>query len=207
MKTKMMKIGMTMALVAALAAGSVVTFADTAVTAGTNVLNRFGGNSIVDRLIKDGVVTQAQIDKYHEQMHAERQAELKTAIAKLVTDGKLTQAKADAFLKAHEVKQAEMTALRTKLDAMSETDRQAYLKNNDLRKNDPVQALITNGTLTQADLQIIHEAVGMGGFGGGHMGGKGMGGRGQGKGMGGMFGGGMRNNGAPCAPTGTGTGL
>lgn len=204
MKTKMMKIGMTMALVAALAAGSVVTFADTAVTAGTNVVNRFGGNSLIDKLIKDGVVTQAQIDKYHEQMHTERQAELKTAIAKLVTDGKLTQAKADAFLKAHEVKQAEMTALRTKLDAMSEADRQAYLKNNDPRKNDPVQALVTNGTLTQADLQIIHEAVGMGGP---HMGGKGMGGRGQGKGMGGMFGGGMRNNGAPCTPSSTGTGL
>lgn len=220
MNKNLAKFGMTLALISALSATSVVTFADTAVTSAANtatgLVKHFGGDSVLDRLLKDGVVTQAQIDKVKAQMDTERLDTIKTALQKLVTDGKLSQAKVDAFLKAEAEQKAAMDALKTKLDAMTEADRQAYLQKNDPRANNAVQALVTNGTLTQADLLLIHQTIGMGGHGmggpgmGGHggKGGHGMGGRGMGgpEGFGGQ--GFMNQQTQPSAPaTGTSKGL
>lgn len=177
---KKMKFGMTALMVGVLTVSSVSAFAGT-----TGVRGAMSGHSnMVDLMLKDGVITQAQIDKYQKQMQADRQAEVKTAVQALVTKGTLTQAKADAVLKVVEANQAEMTALHEKLAGMTQEEVKAYLDKNPIQKSNSLLTLVENGTLTAAEHDAVRAVIGRGhGMGlGGPMGGKGHGGMG-GRGM------------------------
>lgn len=176
---KKMKFGLTIMTVGALALSSVAAFAG---TTGVGSIVRGGHQGIVDLMLKDGVITQAQIDKYEEQIQSERQAEVKTSLQTLVTKGTLTQAKADAVLKAVEAQQAEMKAIHDKMATMTAEEARTYMQQNMPARGGDLLKLVENGTLTAAEYDAVRGVIGMGGMGGkgmgGHMGGRGMGGRG-----------------------------
>lgn len=177
---KKMKMSLTAMMTGVLVLSSVAAFAGTTSVKGALT----GHQSMIDLMLKDGVVTQAQIDKYQKQMQDERKEEVKAAVQTLVTKGTLTQAKADAVIKAVVSHQEEMTALHEKLEGMTQEEAKAYLTANPVQRNDDMLKLVENGTLTAAEFDAVRSVIGggrggmMGGFGGrgdGHMGGRGRG--------------------------------
>lgn len=179
---KKMKFGLTVLTVGTLALSSVTAFAG---TAGVTNFVKGGHQGMVDLMLKDGVVTQAQIDKYEKQMHDERQATVKTNLQTLVTKGTLTQAKADAVFKSVEAQQAKMSALHDKLATMTQAEATTYMQQNPIERGNGMLTLVENGTLTAAEYDAVRAVIGMGGHGGmggkgghmgtgGHMGGRGM---------------------------------
>ncbi len=182
---KKMKLGLTMVTAGALVFSSVAAFAD------TSALGK-GTGGILDLMLKDGVVTQAQIDTYQAKAEANHLETLKANIQALVTNGTLTQAKADAvyqavltdqatrkaehdqmaFLTKEEMdaKKAEMEAARTAEKAAGTTAGIQVAK-----KASAVSALVDSGTLTTAEYDAVEKVVGGGHGGPGDMrGGKGM---------------------------------
>lgn len=178
MMNKTTKFGITVATIGALALSSVGAFAGT-----TGIANavKGGHQGILDLMLKDGVVTQTQIDTYEKKMQEERSAEVKAAVQALVTKGTLTQAKADAVLKAIAANEAERTALRDKLSTMTAEEQKAYLTANPVTKTDSLLKLVEAGTLTAADVEALRSVVGFGGH--GMDGGKGGHGKGDRPGM------------------------
>ncbi len=180
---KKMKMSLTAMMTGVLVLSSVAAFAGT-----TSVKGAFAGHErMVDLMLKDGVVTQAQIDKYQQQMQDERKDEVKAAVQALVTKGTLTQAKADAVIKSVEAHQTEMAALHDKIEGMTQEEAKAYLEANPVKRNDDMLKLVEDGTLTAAEFDAVRAVIGggrggmMGGFGAeggrgnGHMGGRGHG--------------------------------
>lgn len=169
---KTFKFGITVATIGALALSSVGAFAG---TTGVASAIKGGHSNILDLMLKDGVVTQAQIDTYSAKVSEERKAEQTAAIQALVTKGTLTQAKADAVLAAIEANKAQRDALKTKLEGMTAEEVKAYMEANPVKKADMLQTLVDNGTLTTADVEALKGVVGHGGegFGGGKGHGKG----------------------------------
>lgn len=176
MMNKKMKFSITVATIGALALSSVGAFAGT-----TGLSNAIKGHQgILDLMLKDGVVTQTQIDTYSKKVQEERSAEVTTAIQALVTKGTLTQAKADAVLKVVAAHEAERTALKEKLSSMSAEEQKAYLTANPVNRTDHLLALVEAGTLTAADVEALRGVIGFGGHDMGH----GKGGHGRGGNMG-----------------------
>lgn len=181
---KKMKFGLTIMTVGALAISSVGAFAGTASV--TGMMNG-GHQGIVNLMLKDGVITQTQIDKYEKQMQTERHAEVKTAVQALVTKGTLTQAKADAVIKAVEEQQVKMQAFHDKIATMTLEEAKAYIEKNPMPRGECLLTLVENGTLTAAEFDSLRGVMGNGGamggkgmMNGGHMNGKGGMGRGLG---------------------------
>lgn len=71
---------------------------------------------------------QAVFDEQHEKMHAEREADLKEKVAQLVTDGKLTQAQANALNAKRAELQAEREANRESFKDMTRDERKAAIQ-------------------------------------------------------------------------------
>lgn len=178
---KKMKMGLTVLTIGALALSSVGAFAGT--TGITNFV-KGGHQSMVDLMLKDGVITQTQVDKYEKQIQDERQAAVKTDLQALVSKGTLTQAKADAILKVVTEQQVKMQALHDKLAAMTPEEAKAYLDKNPMERGNGLLTLVENGTLTAADFEAVRGVIGGGHMMGGNMGGPGHMGEGMGKGMG-----------------------
>jgi Spy/CpxP family protein refolding chaperone len=181
---KKMKFGLTIMTVGALAISSVGAFASTATVTG---MFNGGHQGIVDLMLKDGVITQTQIDKYQTQMQTERHAEVKASIQTLVTKGTLTQAKADAVLKTVEAQQVKMQAYHDKIATMTQEEAKAYIEKNPMPRGEGLLTLVENGTLTAAEFDSLRGVMGRGGemggkgmMNGGHMDGKGGMGRGPG---------------------------
>lgn len=184
------KKGLVFSLAGIMALSSVAAFADTVVTSNTSTIRTHV--SAMDLMVKDGVISQSTYDSYQAkaqaQNQAQREAEVKAALQKLVTDGKLTQAKADAVLKAVTENQAKMQALRDKISTMTAEEARTYMQAN-MPAGGTLLALVEAGTLTSAEYESVQAVIGggHGGFGGGH-GGKMMGGHGPGQGQGQGFG-------------------
>lgn len=183
---KKMKFGLTIMTVGALAVSSVGAFAGT--VPATGVING-AHQGIVNLMLKDGVISQTQIDKYEKQMQTDRQAEVKTALQALVTKGTLTQVKADAVLKVVEAQQVKMQAFHDKIATMTQEEAKAYIEKNPMPRGEGLLTLVENGTLTAAEFDSLRGVIGRGGamggkgmMNGGHMDGKG----GMGRGAGGM---------------------
>ncbi len=197
---KKMKFGLTIMTVGALAISSVGAFAG---TGGVTGMINGGHQGIVDLMLKDGVISQTQIDKYEKQMQTDRQAEVKASIQALVTKGTLTQVKADAVMKVVEAQQVKMHAYHDKLATMTQEEAKAYIEKNPMPRGEGLLTLVENGTLTAAEFDSLRGVMGRGG----EMGGKGMmnGGHIDGK-DGAMGGKGMMNGGHMDGKGGMGIG-
>lgn len=183
---KKLKAGLTLMTAGALAFSSVAAFAD------TTALASKGNGNILDLMLKDGVVTQAQIDSYQQKMSEIQLAALKTNIQTLVTKGTLTQAKADAVYNVVLQEREDRDAERAKMEAMTDAEKEALKAEMDAKRAEmeaartaakstdtttsttaskttapekrstALSALVDNGTLTAAELEAVQKVVGGG---------------------------------------------
>lgn len=153
------------------------------------------GPDLFDELVSSNILTQTKADALkaseEAQRDAQRQLDLKTKITTLVTDKTLTQAQADSItvaIKANEtLEKVAREAEKTKTDAMTDAQRKTYMESKvKSSKVNPLKALVTDGTITQAEADKVNALLPGGpGHGGPGKGGPGHDGKGRdGKGHG-----------------------
>jgi len=127
--------------------------------------NKAEKTDFYSELVTNNILTQAKADalKSSEQIQreAQRQINLETNLAKLVTDKTITQDQSDKIKAAMIKEQAVVKADFEKTKAMTEEQRKAYTDANKTNHSNPLKALIDNGTITQAQA----DKVGFGGIG------------------------------------------
>lgn len=91
---------------------------------------------------------------------ADMQKEMKTKLDALVTAGTILQTQEDKILAAYAAQEAAKTAEMTKVNAMTEAERKAYFDSKTAQaKTDVLAALVTDGTITQAQSDAVKAAV------------------------------------------------
>lgn len=96
----------------------------------------------------------------------DQKVDFKTKLAELVTAGSITQAQSDKIVAYMNSEQATRKAEQDKLKAMTDAERKAYFEANKTEKATPLASLVTDGTLTQAQADLVVKAIMPGGFGG-----------------------------------------
>lgn len=136
---------------------------------------------LFEELVSNNILTQAEADKIKDvqqaQQKQERAAKLTAAIDTVVKAGTITEAQGEKIVAALDAAEAERDALRVKLEAMTKEERQQYCEENkDTKHTNPLEALITAGTITEDQAKALYAAMGpqkgeMGGKMDGHRGG------------------------------------
>lgn len=143
--------------------------------------DKSGGRGPISTLVTDGTLTKAQATAIHEALKSERssdrearQAEMVAArdavLAELVTKGTLTQAQADAIKAADRggmreliadgtVTRDDLAAVRDAMNADRETNKAAHEAERKANRDSALAALVTKGTLTQAQADAITAAI------------------------------------------------
>ena len=110
-------------------------------------------------LVTNNILTQAKADalKSNEQIQrkAQRQKQLQTNLAKLVTDTTITQDQSNLIKAAIDKQEAVKKAEFAKIKAMTDAERKAYMEANKDKHINPLKALVDNGTITQAQADKI----------------------------------------------------
>lgn len=130
------------------------------------------------QLVADGVITQAQADAFQAAMvetaQKENQQRAADGLKALVDKGTITQDQADKILAKLASVKTDQEALREKLKSMTKEELQQYMKDNQVKREDPISQLVTDGTITQDQANALRGIAGLGGKGGpGGKGGKG----------------------------------
>lgn len=161
--------------------------------------NGSGGRGPLSTLVTDGTLTTAQVTAIHEALQAQREsdraaheAEMVAArdavLAELVTKGTLTQAQADAIKAADRggmreliadgtVTRDDLAAVHDAMKADREANRAEHEAERKADRDAALAALVTKGTLTQAQADAVTAAMDAAPAKGGK-GGKGHGGKG-----------------------------
>lgn len=117
-------------------------------------------------LVDNNILPQAKADalKASEQVQrdAERQKNLNTKLAKLVTDKTITQDQSDKIKAAIASEEVTNKAEREKTKTMTEAERKTYMESNKATHVNALKALVDAGTITQAQA----DKVGPGALGG-----------------------------------------
>jgi Spy/CpxP family protein refolding chaperone len=143
--------------------------------------DKSGGRGPISTLVTDGTLTKAQATAIHEALKAERssdrearEAEMAAArdavLAELVTKGTLTQAQADAIKAADRggmreliaggtVTRTDLAAVRDALKADRAENKAAHEAERKADRDAALAALVTKGTLTQAQADAIAAAI------------------------------------------------
>jgi predicted transcriptional regulator len=116
-----------------------------------------------DGMVQQGILTQQQADsimqKLHDKQEANEQTALKTQLDKLVTAKTITQDQATKVLDYMNKLDSDRDAEMQKVQAMTQAERDAYFKSQAGQKQDPLAQLVTNGTLTQHQLNAVQRAL------------------------------------------------
>lgn len=166
--------------------------------------DKSGGRGPLSTLVTDGTLTTAQVAAIHDALKAEREADREArqakmvasrdaVLAELVSKGTLTQAQADAIKPADRggmreliadgtVTRTDLAAVRDALSAGREANKAAHEGERKADRDAALAALVSKGTLTQAQSDAVTAAMdaapAKGGKGGMGHGGKGHGGKG-----------------------------
>jgi len=98
----------------------------------------------------------------------EQKVDFKAKLAELVTAGSITQAQSDKIVAFLDSEQATKKAEMDKVKAMTDAERKAYFEANKPEKTTPLaslESLVTDGTLTQAQADLVVKAIMPGGRG------------------------------------------
>ncbi len=139
------------------------------------------GGGALTSLVADGTLTQSDVDAIREAMQAAhegdkeaRQAERAAAkaeiLADLVADGTLTQAQADAISAAEKggmreliangtIDREDVQALKSAMRAGSAADREARQAERAAERDAVLDALVADGTLSQAQADAVDAAI------------------------------------------------
>lgn len=109
--------------------------------------------------VADQIITpeqaQAIQDALQSQHQAGRDTALQSRLSDLVTNGVINQSQADAVKSALQAQQQQRQAEMDKLRDMTPAERQTYMQDNRAQKQQPLQELVQNGTLTQEQADQI----------------------------------------------------
>ena len=100
-----------------------------------------------------------------------QKVDFSTKLAELVTAGSITQAQSDKIVAFMASEQATKKSDQDKLKEMTDAERKTYLEANKPEKATPLASLVTDGTLTQEQADLVGKAIMPGGK--GDMGGRG----------------------------------
>jgi polyhydroxyalkanoate synthesis regulator phasin len=121
----------------------------------------------LEQLVTDGVITHDQADAFKDAMaenaQKQNQQRISDGLKALVDKGTITQAQADKILAKLDTVQKDREALREKIKNMTAEERQQYMKNNQLKPENPISQLVTDGTITQEQADALAGIVGKGG--------------------------------------------
>ncbi|MBU3159487.1 hypothetical protein KPL37_06925 [Clostridium frigoris] len=110
-------------------------------------------------LVDNNMLTKAKADalKASEQVQreAQRQAEIDTNLAKLVTDNTITQDQSDKIKAAIATQEATNKVEREKTKSMTDAERKAYMDSNKTTHVSALKALVDAGTITQAQADKV----------------------------------------------------
>lgn len=129
--------------------------------------------TLCDELLSKGIINQSQADKLKASLLEKGGLEkgmkhkvkinsegLKTTLDTLVKSGKLTKAKEDKILNFMNEKAKARKAEMEKVENMTEDERKTYFQSKgSTERNDIFKELVNNGTLTQADVDLITAAM------------------------------------------------
>ncbi|MCB2360977.1 hypothetical protein [Clostridium estertheticum] len=123
--------------------------------------------NIYKDLVDNNILTQAKADalKASEQVQrdAQRQKNLDTKLAKLVTDGTITQDQSDKIKAAIATQEAANKVEKEKTKTMTEAERKAYIDSNKTTHVNALKALVDAGTITQAQADKVGSFGAIGG--------------------------------------------
>ncbi len=126
-------------------------------------------SSLVDKIATKFNLNKSEVqqvfDAQKTEMQAQRETEVKADVAKLVTDGKITQAQADLINAKREELEKQRETDRASFDSMSDADRKTAM---DKKKTDLESWAKTNGIDTQYLRYVMGGGHGHGGPGGHH---------------------------------------
>lgn len=113
----------------------------------------------LDQAVADQIITQEQAqaidDALRQQQQESRETALQDRLAEFVTKGVISQSQADAVKAALQSQQQERQAEMDKVRDMTPAERQNYMQQNRPQKQQPLQELVQNGTLTQEQANQI----------------------------------------------------
>lgn len=126
-----------------------------------------------NELVTNKIITQAKADALKVNQEAQRSAQMQkdltASIKTLVTDKTLTQDQADkitvAITSDKTAEQAAMKADKAKVAAMTEAQRKTFMDSQKANDVDPLKALVTNETITQAQADKVNALLPQGGKG------------------------------------------
>lgn len=145
-----LKLGITMMTASALMFSTATSFAGTTTTAQAIPEN------LLEQMLAEGLITEAQMEAYLEKIEAANLATFKSELQALVTEGTLTQTKADAAYTAIVADLESAKTEREKMAAMTATELSAYLETlKDSTVTSSLDALKTAGALTSAEYTAI----------------------------------------------------
>ncbi|MBU3156356.1 hypothetical protein [Clostridium estertheticum] len=123
--------------------------------------------NIYKDLVDNNILTQAKADalKASEQVqrNAQIQKNLDTKLAKLVTDGTITQDQSDKIKAAIISEEAANKVEKEKTKTMTEAERKAYMDSNKTTHISALKALVDAGTITQAQADKVGPVGAIGG--------------------------------------------
>lgn len=116
-----------------------------------------------DGMVQKGILTQQQVDtimqKLHDKQEAQEQANLKTQLDTLVANKTITQDQADKVSAYMQKLESDRAAEMQKIQAMTQEERDAYFKGHIDQKQSPLAQLVTDGTLTQNQLNAVEKVL------------------------------------------------
>lgn len=125
---------------------------------------------LLTEAVNQDIITQEIADTIRETMQAtakeKQQTDMNTTLAALVDKGTITSAQSDAIIEQFNNIEEQFASQKDKFKNMTQEERQSYMEQNKPEKVQPLQALIDDGTLTQAQADAVAKVLPGGGFGG-----------------------------------------
>lgn len=130
---------------------------------GENAGKRVSRTDLFTQLVNNNILTQEQADtiktKLQEMAQEQKQQQLSDTLKALVEKGTITQEQYDKIIKQCEDAEKERKTLNEKLDNMTVKDFRQYMQNNQEKRQNPMEQLVSNGVLTKEQVTAIQKAM------------------------------------------------